>query len=249
MLKNCALAAATLLFASHSFAQPTFTDGTTILGHVAHSGGCMAVTDMDDDGLDDVIQLDNSNHVHVLYQETDGSFTDYDYGVVDTGSEWGWAIGDLTNDGFKDICSGSYGQTHFLSITARGVSTLTDLDGPTIFTQNMSMADIDNDGRVDVFACHDNGHPNIWFTNASGVPVNNNDYIDWTTVSDMPAGDMSGNYGSCFTDFDNDGDLDLYISHCRQGINDPGDARRWNRLFVNDGNNNYTDQAADYGVQ
>ncbi|MEO8734559.1 MAG: FG-GAP-like repeat-containing protein, partial [Flavobacteriales bacterium] len=80
-------------------------------------------------------------------------------------------------------------------------------------------------------------------------PINNNAYIDWTTVSDMPAGDMSGNYGSCFTDFDNDGDLDLYISHCRQGVNDPGDARRWNRLFVNDGNNNYTDQAAAYGVQ
>ena len=76
MLKNYALAAAALLIAAHGFAQPSFTDGTTILGHVAHSGGCMAVTDMDDDGLDDVIQLDNSKHVHVLYQETDGSFTD-----------------------------------------------------------------------------------------------------------------------------------------------------------------------------
>lgn len=206
----------------------------------------MAVTDMDGDGLDDVIQLDQGRHVYVLYQEQDGSFTTFDYGTVDNTSQWGWAIADLSNDGHKDICSGAYGSTHFVSIAARGVSATSDLDGPDIFTQNMSMADMDNDGRVDVFACHDNGPPSIWFTAADGVPLNNNAYIDWSTD---PASDMSGNYGSSFIDFDNDGDLDLYISHCRQGVNIPSDPRRWNRLFVNDGTNHYTDLAATYGVQ
>src|SRR5690606_25688720 len=46
-----------------------------------------------------------------------------------------------------------------------------------------------------------------------------------------------------------DGDLDLYIAKCRQGVNNPNDPRRWNRLFVNDGNGNFTDMAAAYGVQ
>jgi hypothetical protein len=32
----------------------------------------------------------------------------------------------------------------------------------------MSLGDMDNDGRLDVFACHDDGHPNIWFTDGSG---------------------------------------------------------------------------------
>ncbi len=52
-----------------------------------------------------------------------------------------------------------------------------------------------------------------------------------------------------FTDFDDDGDIDLHISHCRQGVNNPADPRRWDRLFVNDGNNNYTDQALAHGLQ
>jgi hypothetical protein len=99
----------------------------------------------------------------------------------------------------------------------------------------MSLGDLDNNGRVDVVACHDECPPNIWFTDASGLPVNNNAYIDWTTACTGTSGDMSGNYGSTFTDFDNDGDLDFHISHCRQGVNSPTDCRRWDRLFVNDG--------------
>jgi len=60
---------------------------------------------------------------------------------------------------------------------------------------------------------------------------------------------MSGNYGTTWTDFDNDGDLDLYITKCRQGVNSASDPRRWNRLFVNNGSNSYSDLAATYGVQ
>ncbi len=246
MLKHYLLGIPSLLWVALGSAQPAFTDGTGLLLHPANSGGCMAVTDMDGDGLDDVVQLDFGTHVYVLYQETDGSFTTVDYGSVASSSQWGWAIADLYNDGHKDICSGATGQQNFLSISARGVATHMQLNGPSIFTQNMSMADIDNDGRTDIFSCHDNGPPNLWFTPVSGPPAFNGSYIDWATT---PASDMSGNYGSSFIDFDNDGDLDLYISHCRQGVNSPEDPRRWNRLFVNDGTNHYTDQAVEYGVQ
>ncbi|MBL7984273.1 MAG: VCBS repeat-containing protein, partial [Flavobacteriales bacterium] len=210
-------------------------------------GGCMAVVDMDGDGLDDIVQLDDSRNVFVLYQNADHTFTTFDYGSVSNAGQWGWTIADIDNNGHKDIVSGgSYDGTHYLRITSRGVSQLTDLNGPDIFTQCMSIADMNNDGRLDVFACHDDGPPNIWFTNAGGEPINNNAYINWATT---PASDMSGNYGSTFTDFDRDGDIDLHISHCRQGVNDPNDPRRWDRLFVNDGNNQYADLAATYGLQ
>ncbi|MEP7169380.1 MAG: FG-GAP-like repeat-containing protein, partial [Bacteroidota bacterium] len=59
----------------------------------------------------------------------------------------------------------------------------------------------------------------------------------------------SGNYGSVWCDFDNDGDLDLYIAHCRQSTSSSTDQRRRDRLFVNDGNNNYTEQAQAYGIE
>jgi hypothetical protein len=129
------------------------------------------------------------------------------------------------------------------------VFTLTDLDGPGIFTQAMSMADFNNDGRVDVFACNDVGPSNIWITNGSGIPEYDANVMPWATTCTGTSGDMSGNYGSTCTDFDNDGDIDLHISHCRQGVNSSDDCRRWDRLFVNDGTNHYSDLAADYGAQ
>jgi len=236
------------LAGSAALAQPIFTDASSTLSHESSGAACVAVADMDGDGLDDIIQLDMSEHVYILYQNADHSFVTFDYGQVDNSSQWGWAMADLNNDGHKDICSG-VSVTRFLNITARGVFTLSDLDGPGIFHQAMSMADFDNDGRVDVYACNDVGPNNIWMTDANGIPMYDAGVMDWTTPCTGVPGDMSGNYGSTCTDFDNDGDIDLHISHCRQGVNSPDDCRRWDRLFVNDGNGNYTDMAAEYGVQ
>ena len=247
MLKTLTLGLPALLCAPLTMAQLSFTNATNRMSNVTLSGGCMGVVDMNGDGLDDIAKLHNARVFQVDYQNPDGTFTLVDYGQVSNSGQWGWAIADLDNDGHKDMVSGgSYDGSHYVRITAPGASTMTDLDGPDIFTQAMSMGDVNNDGRVDVFACHDDGAPNLWFTNASGVPVNNNGYINWAT---NPTSDMSGNYGSCFSDFDSDGDIDLYIAKCRQGVNDPNDIRRWDRLFVNDGNSTFTDQAPEYGVQ
>lgn len=230
-------------------AQPVFTDASANLSNVASGAACVAVADMDGDGRDDIIQLDMSNHVFILYQNADHSFVTYDYGVVEPGGqEWGWAMADLSNDGHKDICSG-VGTTRFLNIQSRGVFTLTNLDGPGIFTQAMSMADFNNDGHVDVYACNDVGPNNIWVNDGNGQPMYDANFMDWTTACTGTSGDMSGNYGSTCTDFDNDGDIDLHISHCRQGVNSSADCRRWDRLFVNDGTGHYADLAADYGLQ
>jgi len=239
-----------VLLSIPAWCQVTYINSPALLGTATASGGCMGVCDMNDDGRDDIAILDNSDHVIVKYQNADGTFTAYDYGTVSSAGQWGWAIGDIDNNGHKDVVSGgSYDGTHYVRISSPGVFTTTDLNGPDIFTQCMSLGDLDNNGRVDVFSCHDDGSPNIWFTDAAGVPQINNAYINWATACSGTSGDMSGNYGSTFTDFDNDGDLDLYISHCRQGVNDPNDCRRWNRLFVNDGTNHYTDDADLYGLE
>lgn len=248
------LAAVFALLSPALRAQFAFTNSSALMG-TTYSGGCMGVVDMNGDGLDDIAKLDNSRTFIVEYQNADGSFTAVNYGNMSSSGQWGWAIADLDNNGHKDAVSGgSYDGTHYMRISSVGNGTLTDLNGPDIFTQCMSLGDMNTDGRVDVFACHDDGAPSIWFTNASGVPINNNSYIDWSTPACASgpvaaSDDMSGNYGSCFVDFDNDGDQDFYIAHCRQGVNDPADCRRWNRLFVNDGNNQYADLAATYGAQ
>ncbi len=225
----------------------TFTRSTSLLPYAARSGGCTGVADMDGDGRDDIVILDQSRNLYVLYQGATGSFTSYAMGQAANADQWGMAVGDVDRDGHKDFFSGgSNDGVHFLRMTGRGQSLgWTNLNNGTMFMQCANMADINNDGSLDAFGCHDNGAPRIWLNNGAGSLTYNN-YIDFAT---NPTSDMSGNYGSVFTDFDNDGDLDLFIVHCRQGVNSSSDPRRWNRMFVNNGNNQYTDLALEYGLQ
>lgn len=233
--------------ATASHAQLSFTNASDRKSSVTASGGCMGVVDMNGDGLDDLAILHNARTFQVDYQNADGTFTLVDYGNVSNAGQWGWAIADIDNNGHKDMVSGgNFDGTHYVRIMSVGNGALSTLGGPGIFTQGMSIGDIDNDGLLDVYACNDVGPNNLWFADANGDLVENSGYINWTT---NPSSDMSGNYGSCFTDFDSDGDIDLYIPKCRQGVNDPNDPRRWNRMFVNNGSNAYTDLAASYGLQ
>ncbi|MGV3637972.1 MAG: FG-GAP-like repeat-containing protein [Flavobacteriales bacterium] len=247
MRKHYALLGALAMTATTAWSQLSFTNASDRKGTVSASDGCMGVVDMNGDGLDDMAILHNARTFQVDYQNADGSFTLVNYGNVSNAGQWGWAIADIDNNGHKDMISGGNSDgTHYVRITAPGNGALSDLDGPIIFTQAMSIGDIDNNGRLDVYACNDVGPNNLWFSNAGGDLIENSGYINWTT---NPSSDMSGNYGSCFSDFDSDGDIDLYIAKCRQGVNDPNDPRRWNRLFVNNGSNSYTDQAPSYGLQ
>lgn len=67
------------------------------------------------------------------------------------------------------------------------------------------------------------------------------------TSSTVPS-DNSGNYGSIWTDYDNDGDQDLYISKCRLGVNNPNDGRRINLLFQNNGDGTFSEVGVAAGL-
>lgn len=246
MRKNLTLGALAVLMApAMAVAQLSFTNATSQMS-ASTSGGCMGVVDMNGDGLDDIAKLNNARTVVVDYQNANGTFTTVNYGNVSGSGQWGWAIADIDHNGHKDVVSGgSYDGTHYLRINSIGNGTLSSLNNGDLFTQCVNIADINNDGHNDYWACHDDGAPRQWLNDQTGL-LSYADIINYTT---SPTSDMSGNYGSVWTDFDNDGDLDLYIAKCRQGVNDPNDPRRWNRLFVNNGNNQYTDQAVQYGVQ
>lgn len=229
-----------------SVGQIAFTNASNLLSGTTNSGGCVGVVDMNGDGRDDVAKLHNSRTVIVDYQSADGSFTGINYGSIANENQWGWAIGDIDGNGHKDVVAGgSYDGVHYLRINSLGSSNLTDLNNGSLFTQCVNMVDMNNDGATDYWSCHDDGAPRQWLNDGNGN-LSFSDIIDYTS---NPASDMSGNYGSVWTDFDNDGDIDLYIAKCRQGVNNPEDPRRWNRLFVNDGNGNYTDQASQFGIQ
>jgi hypothetical protein len=232
--------------------QISFTDQTALLQNPNFTSGvALAIADMNGDGLDDIVRLNETKMLSIEYQAAAGQpFANYTFGNVYTGNEGAWAIavGDVNNDGFCDIFTGGrYNGVKVLTATGNGATYLPQtMPGPSIFTQGANFADINNDGWLDVFSCHDDGESRIWANNGAGGFVEADDWIDMATV---PASDNSGNYGSIWTDFDNDGDLDLYIAKCRIGVDDPNDPRRINALFVNDGQNNFTEAAAEYGLK
>ncbi len=229
----------------------SFTNSNNLLPQTFHSGGCVGFADLDGDGFDDLIVLDQSNTLHTLYQTPQGGFVDYNLGQVSNASQWGMCVADFDNDGHKDVFSGgAYDGVHVQHITAPGQSTALELNNGSMFMQACNWADIDNDGNLDVFGCHDDGLSRMWKGSEAGALTPAPGLIELTNYdfSDYPDTDHSGNYGTVFSDFDNDGDVDLFIAKCRQFVNDPQDPRRVNQLWVNDGSGGWTEEALERGL-
>ncbi len=230
----------------------TFVQGT--LPGQYYSGGVTGVWDMNSDGLSDIVVMDQSTTLRILFQQPNGSFTQVNTATSPLGqAQWGMTVGDYDNDGFGDVmCGGNYDGVHFYNIDGDGNAVMTTNGNANIFMQACLFGDIDNDGWLDAFACHDDGASFMFRNDGAGMMVPDQTLINYNLYQGNYPGTndplMSGNYGNEFSDFDRDGDMDLLVAKCRQASNDPLDPRRTNLLFVNDGNNVYTDDAAARGL-
>lgn len=237
--------AAALMISGAATGQ-SFNNSTSLMENTHNSGGCVGVVDMNQDGMDDIVILDESIFLSVCYQQADGSFDEVEFDFVSGNNQWGMAVADIDNDGHNDVfCGGAYDGVHVMYLHEDGTFTLEDLEEGSMFMQGANLADMNNDGWLDAFGCHDDAESRIWGGDGMGALVPQNDWIDMVTT---PSSDNSGNYGSVWSDFDRDGDIDLYIAKCRQGVNDPMDPRRINALFENDGSNNYSNTGLGRGL-
>ena len=230
-------------------AQISFTNRNDLLSNANfHSGVAIAVTDMNNDGKDDIIRMNQGYDLTIEYQnQTDELFTTFNIGNIDNGSQWSMCVADVDNNGHNEVLAGgAYDDVKLVMSNEDGsIYTTTYLPGPGMFVQGSNFADINNDGFLDVFACHDDAESRIWGNDGTGNMMPQDDWIDMAYDA---SSDNSGNYGSVWTDFDNDGDIDLYIAKCRQGVSDPTDPRRINQLYVNDGDGNYSEMGEEYGL-
>lgn len=176
----------------------------------------MCVVDMNGDYLDDIVSV-NDNSVHVLYQNANGSgFTAASLPAVNSQFMPGWsmAAGDFDKNGFNDLLYGAGDGASIMLANATGTGFPTKHSSTAyLFSQRSNFVDINNDGNLDAFVCHD-VEPNVYFLNDGNGGA---DYIQGG-LGDYPSG---GNYGSIWVDYDNDGDSDLFIAKCRGGGNDP----------------------------
>lgn len=226
-----------------------FADSSHLLpDSTSASGVAMGVTDMNNDGKDDIIRLKNTRDLSIDYQEDPGGeFTSLYVGNASFINQWGMAIGDTDNNGYPEIITGGYFDgLHYFQANSNGSSyTKTTFSNPSIFLQAINFVDIDDDGLLDIFACHDIGSNATFRNTGNGVMSYDSSLIDTSTT---PASDNSGNYGSVWTDYDGDGDLDLYISKCRAGVSSRTDPRRVNQLFRNNGDGSFSEVAAEAGL-
>lgn len=246
-----------MLGAASSSAQFSFTDANSLISTTTNSGNAISVVDVNNDGLDDLVKMDQSNTLMVDLQRQNGTFVHYNLGNVTGGSRvWGMALADVDHNGWKDVATGPNGSMYLVKLGWSGstITATTITLGGSFFVQNVTFGDFNNDGWSDLAVCDDDDYMKIYKNNAGtlalqapGTAMINTNINPGMTYAGDPYD--SGNYGSVWTDFDNDGDLDLYIAHCRQSTSSSTDQRRRDRLFVNNGSNVYTEQAATYGIE
>jgi len=228
-------------------AQVSFTNKVSALTDPTHySGVAMTVQDANHDGMDDLIILDQGTTLKIEYQGLNGVWTSISSVTMDNSSAWGMVAGDVTNNGHSDVLSNKFGSLpDYAKANATGTAyTLLQLPTYQLATQCVNLADMDSDGDLDFFSCGDVQPSGIWENDGSGnFTYSGDDIIQMTPTGNW---DGSGNYGSTFTDYDLDGDLDLYITHCRQGVSSSSDLRRINQMFINDGNDNYTEDFTNF---
>ena len=216
------------------------------------TGLAVAVADINGDGLDDIARLQNGHDLYIEYQRPGNTFQEVHIADFGGGSAWGMSVADVDHNGYKDVLAGGSGCKLMKIGPAGQLGATVQVSTTNFFLQNANFMDVNGDGWEDIFCCDDDAPSHIFLNNGSGGFTESTTMINFDITPGQTTGNMnddSGNYGSVWTDFDNDGDVDLYIAKCRQAYNSPNDNRRWDCLFVNDGNNNYTESAALYNMR
>lgn len=188
------------------------------------------VVDMNGDNLDDIVSV-SATQLQIL-QKNSGSagFTTVTIPVTNVINQPSWSIaaGDYNKDGYNDLVLGGGNGATFLQTANNGTTYNSVNFAQYIFCQRSNFTDINKDGNLDAFVCHD-VDPNVYFmNNGSGVLS----YIQGG-LGDHAEG---GNYGSIWVDYDNDGDSDLFIAKCRGGAT----TANINELHRNNGNGTFT---------
>ena len=189
------------------------------------------IVDMNGDYLDDIVSAISTTQLAISYQQENGTFATVNFPLTNTivGPSWSIAAGDYDNNGYNDLLYGAGNGITFLKANNSGSGYTTHRKTQSYLVQRTNFIDLNNDGKLDAFACDDNA-PNRSYIN-DGVDLNHSQ----GGIGDFASG---GNYGSIWFDYDNDGDQDVYIAKCGQGGSGVGG--NIDQVHRNNGNGTFT---------
>ena len=212
---------------------------------VSTNGSQRALVDMNGDYLDDLVSITDAI-ININYQLEAGGFNAVNIGTTtaDNLPSWSLAAGDIDGNGFNDLLYGGGNGVTFMIANNTGTA-FTEISGNEfVFSQRSNFIDLNNDGHLDAFVCHD-VQPNVYYINDGN---GNLQFYQGADADGIPSGlgldENGGNYGTVWIDYDNDRDMDLFIAKCRGG----NTTAKINELHRNNGDGTYTNVAGDAGV-
>ena len=240
-----------LLF--HNRGNGTFEEVGAAAGLNLNSGSGPTFADIDGDGRLDLVLGGIDGAAVAFFRNLGGGHfaqVTTPTGIhLDGADVYSTALGDYDRDGDLDLATshwGSFhnvrlwrndGNFHFTEVT--GAAGLTTPAQSYSFTPNF--ADVNNDGWPDLLVSADFGTSQYYLNNRNGT---------FTRATSPVISDENG-MGSAVGDYDNDGDLDWFVSSIwsASGVSVGGWGITGNRLYRNRGDGTFEDVTETAGVR
>ena len=138
--------------------------------NVSTVGSERGLVDMNNDKLDDLVSIQQTS-INIHYQLEGGGFNPVSIGTswADNTPSWSLAAGDFDGNGYNDLLYGGGSGVTFMQANSGGTSYTEISGGEYVFSQRSNFVDINNDGHLDAFVCHDIEATVYYINDGNGV--------------------------------------------------------------------------------